>query len=604
VKTARHIGQIIRLSTLCALLAIAISALGQESKTVVSGSAWVVARTTHLSTLTIEEGATLKAQEGYSLTLTVNGVEMPIAVGQFSGDIVLTAAENIPITYDVRSFILGATKNISGEANEAAANALPAELHYNFRAAVYVEDGTYLPEQSVSAAAVGGSVTGSAATGVTITSANEGFNGIAVRGKSTYKIVNPRIDLTGNGINDFAGNGAAIMVGGESNVTVENANIGTKGVVRTAIWVGEKGTVTVNNSFVDVYDGVLPTGYKFSVNPGEMMEAPYGLGISGNDRATNLMDSGTAYYNNSHLRTHGWGVLSTDGSGSRKIYATNTWIEAVGSGYGAYAMGDALVHFSHCVIDVADIGLIVGAQGSGVFTDGTIVNSGRFGVMMHQGQGGGQLTIDKGSIFHTKATAIEVKGRGANIVVDGASIYPEDGVILQTLNPDDPYMTDLIKKAMAAGGGPPKASPRIYSGDVVAAFKNVNLRGDLIHAMKGVGDMVVTLENSTLTGAITTAVASPASGAAPTRETFHTIGVVKNAFASSEEKYGLCLTVGSGSQWIVERTSYLNSLTLVAGATIKAPAGFSLSFTVDGARKALEPGSYSGKIVLSVVPPA
>ena len=74
---------------------------------------------------------------------------------------------------------------------------------------------------------------------------------------------------------------------------MNKAHIVTRGAVRTAVWVGGKSTVTVNDSFIETYSGTLPAGYKFSIAPGEMMEVPYGLGISGNVRATNLMDTGT-----------------------------------------------------------------------------------------------------------------------------------------------------------------------------------------------------------------------------------------------------------------------------------------------------------------------
>ncbi|MGD8835704.1 MAG: hypothetical protein PVJ19_12240, partial [Desulfobacteraceae bacterium] len=69
------------------------------------GDVWVVEETTRLSKLTLAEGAAITAPEGYSLTLTVNGVETggvlvdtyavdtEIAPGTYWGCVVLTVAE-------------------------------------------------------------------------------------------------------------------------------------------------------------------------------------------------------------------------------------------------------------------------------------------------------------------------------------------------------------------------------------------------------------------------------------------------------------------------------------------------------------------------------
>jgi hypothetical protein len=90
----------------------------------------------------------------------------------------------------------------------------------------------------------------------------------------------------------------------------------------------------------------------------------------------------------------------------------------------------------------------------------------------------------------------------------------------------------------------------------------------IVHAMTALGDMTVPLEKATLTGAIKTAIASPASDREPTRETYYQIGEVKNSFGPTDEKHGVKLSVGAGSKWIVEGTWFLTSLTVAAGAVI------------------------------------
>ena len=385
---------------------------------VAAGKTLVVDTTTAVQSLSIADHGALAAPPGHRLTLTVNGVGTTIAPGTYTGNVVLTVTRDIPVPFMGR------------------------KDPYLYRAGIYVDDGVYVKDRSVAAiVASGAQVNDTRAEHVSITSHEEDFNGIIVTGHSTYTIDHPVIDMIGNGGNDFAGYGAAIMTSGTAKVTVDHARITTHGAVRTAVWVGGDSTLTVNNSFIDVKNGQLPADYKFSIKPGEMKEVPYGLGISGNVRATNLMDHGTVYYNHDHVRAQGWGALSSDGDGPTHMYATDTLIETVESGYGAYANGDAHDHFSHCTFNVADVGLIIGGRGSGTFTDGTVVNSGKFGVVMHQGSGGGTLTIDKHSAFNTRSAVIEVKGRGTTIVVDDAQLQPGNGVILQGMDNDDPIMS-------------------------------------------------------------------------------------------------------------------------------------------------------------------
>jgi hypothetical protein len=61
------------------------------------------------------------------------------------------------------------------------------------------------------------------------------------------------------------------------------------------------------------------------------------------------------------------------------------------------------------------------------------------------------------------------------------------------------------------------------------------------------------------------------------------------------------VTLDGGSQWTVTGTSYLSRLTLSADSAVTAPAGSTVSMTVDGEPTAIEPGGdYSGAITISV----
>jgi hypothetical protein len=578
------------------------------SKNIPSGTSWEVNETTNIDNLTITAGATIKAPEGKSVTMTVDGVETPIAEGSYKGKISLAVTDKILVDKNNKT--------------------------YQFRTAIYVSDGKYVPEKSVAASIVGGTVTDTSANDVKITSVGDNFNGIIVTGdnKSSYSIINPVVNMTGNGRNDFAGFGAAIKTDGKAEVAIENAKINNTGAVRPAIWVGGDSITKINNADIETHSGTLPSDYSFSWEKGSMqagdnfMEVPWMLGCVGNTRATIVMGNGQAYYNNSHIKSYGWGALSTDQVSSDSIlYATNCIIETVESGYGAFSDGNANT-YSACTFNVVDYALIM-QRGSAHFTDGTVVNSKRLGAMSYSGST--TLTIDKGTVFNTKKAAIQIKGGSPTIVVDNAELNSESGVIFQAMLHDDPFM--VANNGMPGGGGaraggvPPGgdraggaraggAAPGgmgmpggAAGGGPKVTFKNVTLSGDIITSMTTEGDVDVTLEKATITGAITTSVAEHAKG--PNGEAmaisdktnlYKIIGEVKDTYSATGDKYGMKLSLDGNSKWVVDETSYLTSLIIAEGATIVAPEGYKVTMTVNGVKKEIKAGKYSGKIALAV----
>jgi hypothetical protein len=112
--------------------------------------------------------------------------------------------------------------------------------------------------------------------------------------------------------------------------------------------------------------------------------------------------------------------------------------------------------------------------------------------------------------------------------------------------------------------------------------------------------MSVSLEESTITGAISTATSYPSSGQEPTRETFRTIGDVKNTLGPFVDKYGLKVSLNKHSRWVVTQTSYLTGLTLANGAAISAAEGSKVTMLVNGATTPIKAGNYTGKIEMRV----
>jgi hypothetical protein len=396
-------------------------------------------------------------------------------------------------------------------------------------------------------------------------------------GDSSYTINDPVITFTGNGGNDFSGYGAAIVSKGNANVVVNDATITNAGCVRTAIFAGGNSTMTVNDSTITVSNGTLPDDYVTNTEMGRMMEVPWQLGLVGNNRATNLVGTATANYNNTTIQAQGWGCLSTDDTDGVTLNATNCTIITVDSGYGAYSIGGGTVDtFDNCTVNVADMAMILAANGEGVFTNGTTVDSGRFGVMAHGGNA--YLTIEN-STFDTDDTVIQFKSTGGEITVAGATLNPGNGILLQAMMNDDPNYN---------------SASSVDDLDVSFIDMASGLTGDIINAMYGAVN--ITFENTDITGAVTTATAE--SSGTISQETYYNIGTVTNTYEGTG--YGMTVSLDGDSAWTVNATSYLTGLTIAAGAVVDAPAGHAVVMTVDGVPTTIGAGTFSGEIVMTV----
>lgn len=603
------------------------NAIVSNFKLVNENSTWVVDATTKLSKLTISDGAAITAPDGYSVTLSVNGVGKPIEPGTYEGNIVLSITKQNVVEY---------TK---------------ANLVHYFRQGLYVDSTGVVDDKSVKAVVVGGNVTTDSAVNVNINSDEESFNGIYVAG-GTYNIKGSKIHFIGNGENDFAGLGAGIMAtGSDTTLVVDSTDVFTHGAIRPAIIAANGSNLVVKNSKIITENGTLPSDYKPNVQLGLMKSAPWMLGISGNCRATNVLGSNTtSTYINSSVASEGWGTLSTDDCSNIKLTSINSNIAITGdSGYGAYAIGDAVDTFYGSNITTPDYGMII-TGGTGIFASSTsqnvitanrdlnlgltsneikslkerqtTVKSNRFGVMCH---GSGNIYVKDGTIFDTGETTFLIKGTNANIDVDGskgAQLKTKNGVLLQLMDNDDPgpvisdgvmYNTGVYHEPTGdATLDTTHSTATVTSGtDTIANFSNITLNGNFYNSTRGgtstdmtgneinlAKNLSLNFDNTKITGVISASTAKHAIDTITSTE-YKQLGEVTNTPATAINN-GVIVSLTNGSTWTVTGDSYLTRLTITDGAKIAAPNGYKVTMKVNGSETNIMSGTYNGKIEFTV----
>lgn len=597
-----------------------------RSVVVAKGTTWVAKKTTRLSSLVVRQGAQVTAPDGYVAVLTVNGVETGGKLATTSG----TETVIGPGTYR-GNVVVHVVK-----ANDVAWQSLT----FPERQAVYVgTSGIGTGRSVLDAVAKGrhGRVGASGASNVSVTSTGEDFTGFYVKGRS-YSLSNVKIAETGNGRSDFAGYGAGLVADGQ-RVMVSDSSIVNKGAARVGILAANGANLVVKDSRIKTTGGTLPSDYVSTVDLTQMRQAPWMLGIVGNVRATNITGDDTkATYIGSDISSSGWGVLSTDSGSDAQLTSINSHVHTTGGeGYGAYAIGNATDRFLGSTIETGTYGAIV-TGGSVVYGDSTkaavaalntslglglsakelrklavkhtVVDSDGWGVMWH---GEGNATVSGHTRLTTKRATFLDKGQHVTIDVDGsqgASLTPGDGVLLQVMQNDDPGPVMVDGNLVNAGvyHEPTDAPAKEDSFDVtavhadsdaVATFRKITLTGDLYNGMREGKNLALTLADSDLTGVVSASTTTHAQDTISAAD-YQQLGVVTNT-PGEVVNNGVIVDLTGASTWTVTGTSYLSSLTVGADAGVAAPAGHTLTMTVDGVPTTITPGqTYTGNVVLTV----
>jgi|GEM_PF-361872 len=574
-----------------------VLAVTEQAMTILKKDRVISKTTYYLNGLVIEPGVEITAPEGYVATLVVNGNETNLQSGVYVGNVVIAVTNEHTVGYMAET---------------------PFGAEHSFHMGLYVENGAIIDEKSVEPVLANMDYDNTSAHGGLIESSGDYFNGIVVGGTSDFDISDVTIFATGNGGNDFAGYGAAIMSTDQADVTVENSYIATDGVISVAVFGGGDSNLAVKNTTIITGDEKTTQG----VTAPMMAEVPWILGIYGNTRATNVLEKAQVIYENCFVKANAWGALSTDSClEGATLTAIDTEVVVTESGYGAYADGDVFDTFTHCQFTVPDYALIVAAGKCGALFNGhSLINSDRFGIMWHKNQDG-TVTINEGTVFNTGETAFLIKSdltnpAFPNLVVDGARINASNGVILHLMESDDPGMN-------LNGGGPgsdtmwnssytvPEVIPVSDDNDITnplaehtvdTTFKNMTVTGNIYNTRWTAGqNLSVVFENADITGVISSATQSHTNVAPGERITPDTRAELGEVTARPSETVGngMLVSLDSATKWTVTDTSYLSRLTLAEGAEITASLG-ELTMTVDGVSTPITAGTYEGNIVLSI----
>lgn len=160
--------------------------------------------------------------------------------------------------------------------------------------------------------------------------------------------------------------------------------------------------------------------------------------------------------------------------------------------------------------------------------------------------GPAQLGLDAATTVAAGASIVRFAGRGARLLVEGATLQPGTGLLAEAL---------------------PGAQAQL-------ALRATQASGDVAYAREGGGLLRLVLERAQYEGAL------------------EPRGAPGEAAPSVE--------LDGQSRWVVTRSSRLSSLVLAPGAALEARRGASLALFVEGNAVAIAAGRYAGRIDLQV----
>jgi hypothetical protein len=269
-------------------------------------------------------------------------------------------------------------------------------------------------------------------------------------------------------------------------MTIKNCKVLTVGKSRCGTATEQYSKMYIYNSYIHAH------GAPFGAAAANLPDAgspPSALEISGNCRAHCTQSNSETYLYDSTIIGDGWAALSTDGSeGYVKLEANNCKVQTILSGYGAYADGCCHDFFNGCDFDVADQAGIMAGECDMTFDDCTAVCGSYFAhihCVMGMPSEVGTLTVKNSSINSAK-DAVSIRSQNAIVNIQESEVYADNGVLVHSIVNTDPNATKTGGK-------------RVYG--IHVNIQASDLEGAILHEDPD-REMIVSLEGSTLTGAI------------------------------------------------------------------------------------------------------
>ena len=476
----------------------------------------------------------LQAAEGCALVLIVDGVQRDLLPGK------TYEVENSYVLREVKIYRIGGPSAApwSGAKEEEKAT-------YWFRQALLVDGGKIVEDGSAKEAIVGGSYDGEKAEGVSLTLGGTHFNGILLDNGTKYAISGSTFQSHGDGGDDLAGWGAAIMADNKSELEIADCYIETDGAIRCALYVD-------NTSIANVHDTVIYTKetqdtYEEYANltPAMMKRVPFALGMEGTVRSLNVMADGQGRFKNCVVICTGWGTLSTDsgtaydvcgtyaldvedtlsGVGTMEIaqegkeYTAKKTVNGVtygftvgGSGYVTYADSGVHNRYKNVEFYSPDYIQVMGSGPSGSTYLDSYLNSGHIAFMTQQSRGGTFELIN--TKLDTVDGLLQIKSGAANtgfsnIILDntqvnfsGTSTRHPNGILVELIESDDAGNPGITTYTINDHPEAAEATSTSVA-DSSAALKNGKYCGDIYNSIYNYHqNLNVLVENAELTGIV------------------------------------------------------------------------------------------------------
>ncbi len=376
----------------------------------------------HFDSVTVNDDGTIDGVEGEHVTLVVDGREMKLVPGTYTGDITVAVTDDFTVSggkgagtaaaagaealLEEESDSADASGEASGEASDEASGEASADASAepvpelaadiasraikgdelisvseltDFRTAIFVDADGLDPTRSVTAALGGGTADSKGAANISIQAASETFSAIVDYG-AEYTVDGADIvldtDSVGDSVSDFSALGAAIAAyGAGTKLELNDVQLLTNGVCKPAIVINAGADVIIRNSDFVVNGGTPYDTYMSNASGGTMVAPPWHLGVDnakGNSRAVNLMGAQTTETMvDSSVYAAGWGAQSVDMGSYMRLAVINSSIEC-DQGYGVFAIGEVTETYygSSIISGQYDAVMMGGTINAGSYTGG------------------------------------------------------------------------------------------------------------------------------------------------------------------------------------------------------------------------------------------